>query len=40
MRTEKELVKDVLECANKVARTSLSMLPDGDLALEAFSLTH
>jgi acyl carrier protein len=37
MKTEQELSLDVLACANKVARTSLSMPPDGDLSLEAFN---
>jgi acyl carrier protein len=33
-----ELTRRVLECANKVAGTSLSMPPDGDIPLEAFQL--
>ena len=37
MKTEQELSLDVLACANKVARMSLSMPPDGDLPLEAFN---
>jgi acyl carrier protein len=37
MKTEQELVQDVLACANKVAGTSLSVTLDGDLPLEAFN---
>jgi len=37
VKTEQELIQDVLTCANKVAGTSLSMTPDGDLPLEAFN---
>ena len=37
MKMEQDLVHDVLACANKVAGTSLSVPPDGDLPLEAFN---
>src|SRR5262249_2709183 len=36
MKTDKELIDKVLCCANKVAGTSLSLPPDGDLAIETF----
>jgi acyl carrier protein len=36
MKTDQELIEKVLSCANKVAGTSLSLPPDGDLAIETF----
>jgi len=36
MKTEQELVDDVLSCANKVAGTSKCMPPEEDITLEAF----
>jgi acyl carrier protein len=36
MKTEQQLIDDVLDCANRVAGTSLCMLPDEDITLEAF----
>jgi hypothetical protein len=37
MKTEHELTLDVLACANRIARTSLSMPPGEDLPMEAFN---
>jgi len=36
MTTEQELVNNVLDCANRVAGTSVCMPPDGDVAFENF----
>jgi acyl carrier protein len=36
MKTEQELIKDVLDCANRVAETSLCMPPEGDIDFKAF----
>jgi acyl carrier protein len=34
--TQEELAARVLDCANRIANTSLRLPPDGDLALGAF----
>ena len=36
MKTEQELVNDVLSCANRVAGTSMCIPPEEDITLEAF----
>jgi hypothetical protein len=36
METRDELMNRVLECANRVAGTSLSLAPSGDIPLENF----
>ena len=36
MKTEGELLSTVLDCANRIAGTSLRMPMDGDIPLEAF----
>ena len=36
MKTEQELINDVLGCANRIAGTSMCMPPEEDISLEAF----
>ena len=36
MKTHEDLLSTVLDCANRVAGTSLQMPSDGDIPLEAF----
>jgi acyl carrier protein len=36
MKTQEDLLTTVLDCANRVAGTSLRMPSDGDIPLEAF----
>jgi len=36
MDAQETLVKKVLDCANRIAHTSLHLQPDGDISLQAF----